>query len=584
MSSLFVHSLLKKISYLPSLVKFTISVCPIYLLCPVLALLSAAFEIIAMLSLPLISGLTFHEELDTTNLIFRGFHFFNFEVSLLSILQFFLIMLFLRFSLYLLFIILAQSVSKKMLYHLHTKSLNNIVSHFSLSKIYKNSIGYYITLLGDESSRASVVLFELNIAFASGIMALLYYMSLLYLNIWVGLSLFIFFAGLAISTRNSFSFLYELGKKRLYGSQITNSLYMDMLNGVRTMRAFMLEKFFMDLYRLELRKYTRILLKTEVAPFILKFIPLLFLLIIANIFLGYAQSTNFFTHHPMNITLFITTLFFLFRFFPVAGQAFHFFLKVLSDSTGGQDILSLSSACHTPIEAKNPMIDTINSLSLQSISYQYQAGDKPIFHQINLKFVRGKTYAITGESGCGKSTLLNLLCGLEEPVSGRILVNDQPLTNSQLIYLRRKILLIDQQTVIFNDSIEKNILLDQPGTAESFNFSTILSNLNSFIETLPKKEKTLIDYNGANLSGGQKQRIGIARALVRSPEILLLDEGTSALDKENRDLVIQNLITLFREKILIVVTHDKEVSRKMDVIIHIDKDKIQIFDNPLVGT
>ena len=166
-----------------------------------------------------------------------------------------------------------------------------------------------------------------------------------------------------------------------------------------------------------------------------------------------------------------------------------------------------------------------------------------------------------GKSGSGKSTLINIICGFLIPQKGKILIDQNLMSENNLFYWQKNISIVDQQTFLFNDSIENNITLVSSGeliNQDRLNDAINKSQLNEFISGLEQGVKTIINQDSTNLSGGEKQRLSIARALYRNRKILILDEPTSALDKENSQKVI-NIIKNLENITTIIITHDKEI-------------------------
>jgi ABC-type bacteriocin/lantibiotic exporter with double-glycine peptidase domain len=129
---------------------------------------------------------------------------------------------------------------------------------------------------------------------------------------------------------------------------------------------------------------------------------------------------------------------------------------------------------------------------------------------------------------------------------------------------RKRVVLVEQQSRIFNDTVRNNIVFGLEAPASRLREALELSGFDQVLSQMPDGLETMLDYQGTNLSGGQRQRLGIARALLRNPDVLVLDESTSALDGATRDVILSNILRHFRNGIVIVVTHDPFVMAKMD--------------------
>jgi subfamily B ATP-binding cassette protein MsbA len=168
----------------------------------------------------------------------------------------------------------------------------------------------------------------------------------------------------------------------------------------------------------------------------------------------------------------------------------------------------------------------------------------------------GEAVAIVGKSGAGKSTLVNLLLRFYEPTSGKILIDEYPITAWKLSSLREKIAVVSQDPILFSNSIRDNIAYGKPNASDAEIIEVAkAANAHDFIVALPNGYNTQIGERGAKLSTGQRQRISIARALLKNPSILILDEATSNVDSHSEALIQDALKRLVIGKTTIVVAH-----------------------------
>ena len=182
--------------------------------------------------------------------------------------------------------------------------------------------------------------------------------------------------------------------------------------------------------------------------------------------------------------------------------------------------------------------------------------------------------ALVGHSGSGKSTILNLIPRFYQANKGEITIDNQPINSITIESLRDKISLVSQETTLFDDTILNNIkYANEKATHEEIYEVAKLSNAHEFINKLPNKYDTLIGENGLRLSGGEKQRISIARAMIKSP-IILLDEATSSLDSETEAKIQEALNTLTRNKTTIVIAHRLSTVLNSNNIYLVDSGKI----------
>ena len=204
----------------------------------------------------------------------------------------------------------------------------------------------------------------------------------------------------------------------------------------------------------------------------------------------------------------------------------------------------------------------LHSQSLENISFNYPSRpESKIFDNFNLKIKQGETVVLKGPSGAGKSTLLKILMGFYQPTNGQLLINNQPINNDNYSVLRDHISYVEQEPVLFSTSIFENLSLVVPDKPEDLVETLIIeackkANAHEFIMALPEQYQTQVGDRGTQLSGGQKQRLAIARALLKQSEILILDEYTSALDKDNSDSLQKVVNKNFSEKTVIIVSHN----------------------------
>lgn len=213
----------------------------------------------------------------------------------------------------------------------------------------------------------------------------------------------------------------------------------------------------------------------------------------------------------------------------------------------------------SPPETGSAAAPVKNAITVEHLSFQY--GEKPILQNLSLKFQKGGKYALTGPSGCGKSTLLKLLLGWLPDYEGDIRFDGRNARDFTPEQLQRQMSYIEQNVFLFNSSIRDNITLGEKFTDEQMEKALKDSALIDDLAAMPEGLDTVAGEEGGNLSGGQKQRVAIARALIHERSILLVDEGTSALDQQNADIVEKSLLSN-PGLTLILVSHHLTPERK----------------------
>ncbi len=212
-------------------------------------------------------------------------------------------------------------------------------------------------------------------------------------------------------------------------------------------------------------------------------------------------------------------------------------------------------------------------VEFRNVNFTYD--DKPVLCDVNFCVEPGETIAVVGPSGAGKSTLLNLVARFFDPGTGEIIVDGVDIRKMAIQSLRKNISIVSQDVFLFSATIEENIVL---GMDVLKNTDIIMAAKDAcaheFIEKLPQQYNTEIGERGATLSGGERQRLAIARAVVRAPDILILDEATSQLDSELEKNILLNLKTRMKGKTLFIITHNLPAVANAGRIIVVDKGTI----------
>ena len=207
-------------------------------------------------------------------------------------------------------------------------------------------------------------------------------------------------------------------------------------------------------------------------------------------------------------------------------------------------------------EPNSIKIEKFNSeIRFNEIQFKYN-NERTILNGINTKIKKGETTAIIGKSGSGKSTFLDLIPRFYDVTNGEILIDNINIKKYKLKDLRNLFGVVTQNVILFNDTIKNNILYgNKNATNEEILNAIESSNLNGLIEKLPKGLNTIIGENGVKLSGGEKQRVSIARAIIKNPEILILDEATSSLDSDSEKKVHKAIDNIIKNRTVIIIAH-----------------------------
>ncbi len=461
---------------------------------------------------------------------------------------------------------LTSRISRDVAYKISAGAFRRFIVETSLLEIQRHKIGHFIAIAGDEAMRAGQIFlyFSQMLVSALAVAVTIAAMIVFSVNLAIGVTVFVLITGLTIlqSTRR----VYRLGAVVKSESRVATSTFLDGLNGLRSVRSIGGEDYVVDQYTDQIIKYNDTLFKVDFTTHAQKILPLMILLVLVLAVIVFLPSSSL-LHFDMASTL--AAMILLMRFFPAAGASLSNGMKMLSDLRAAHDVVSVVS---TPgaraSEGRASFKQKIREIELVDLSYRYEPGAACVLEGLSYIFRAGSSYAICGPSGSGKSTLVDLVLGLIPSGSANVRINGMPLEQLNQDF-RKRVVLVEQQSRIFNDTVRNNIVFGLAASENEIQRAVRLAGFDSVVSALPNGLDTMLDYQGTNLSGGQRQRLGIARALLRDPDVLVLDESTSALDAPTRDLVLDNILEHFRDRILMVVTHDPAVISRMQQTLHL---------------
>jgi len=236
------------------------------------------------------------------------------------------------------------------------------------------------------------------------------------------------------------------------------------------------------------------------------------------------------------------------------------------------DILKEQPSIAAPPDALS-LGEVSGELEFRGVSVDYGSG--PVLNGVNLHIPAGTTLAVVGHTGSGKSTLVNLLPRLFDPTGGAILLDGKDLRRLDPAELRRHIGFVPQETFLFSATVAGNIAFGVDGaTPEQIRRAAEMAGLSGDIEGFPMGYETLVGERGITLSGGQKQRTAIARALLRDPRILILDDALSAVDTQTEEQILTHLAGMMRGRTVILISHRVSTVRQADLIVVLERGRI----------
>jgi len=246
------------------------------------------------------------------------------------------------------------------------------------------------------------------------------------------------------------------------------------------------------------------------------------------------------------------------------------------------DFKNNSQSKKISINKKDSPLIFNKEIKLKNISFSYSLRKEFSLSKISIDIKKGDFVGIIGQTGSGKSTLINLLIGLLEPNGGEVMVDNLNI-KSNLSGWHKKIGYVPQSVYLIDDTIRKNIafgLQEKNINDDLIQKAIEKANLKIFLSSLKDGVETVVGEKGIRISGGQQQRIGIARALYRDPEILILDEATSSLDQATEKKIMESVNSLKKNKTIIVITHRLITVQNCDKIFMLDKGKIAKQGSP----
>ena len=548
--------------YAARLVAFALRVNSWLYVAVILSLVSVMIEIIAMSSLLPLSTLAFEGQVAESNPFVRALRTAGMEPTFRGLGFLFLALFAIRLATQL----MAQGVSawcgRRLLAQLATRAFGGVVHAVPLAETERRSIGYFMSLSGDEAFRSSMVVMAIVQLLATSTLAALYLAAIAWQVPRIAFGVVGFLAVTAVVMTGTFRRSRELGNIQIEQSRKAGSVFLDALNNLRTVRALQAERFVTGAYSDGMVRYVRTLFNIDFLNLLARILPALLLVGIAAIVLALSPEVAGFDA-PRVLTLVVLLL----RFFPLVGQAVQIMLKLVADTKAAQDIVgAIGTMAASPTVVAFP--DPIRAIRVRHLHFSHATGAGRSI-ALDAEFRAGHAYALVGPSGSGKSTIFDLLLGLRELQGGVIEINGRALSAAELAGCRSRMVLVSQHAVVFNDSVASNVTFGADVDARCYADAVRLAALDEVLAALPDGHDTQLAYQGSNLSGGQRQRLGLARGLARNPDVLLLDEPTTGLDRDTRDLVVERILSAYRGRIVIWATHDPELIDKFDEVVSV---------------
>ena len=237
-------------------------------------------------------------------------------------------------------------------------------------------------------------------------------------------------------------------------------------------------------------------------------------------------------------------------------------------------IMSIEPAIRDTSETRG--IDDIEgAIEFRDLTFAYQGASEPALKEINLRIEPGQTVAFVGSVGSGKSTLMNLVARMLDSAPGQVLIDGHPIREIPLDVLRAAIGYVPQETFLFSETLAENIAfgVEKVG-ADQIELAASEAGIAEDISEFPQRYETFVGERGITLSGGQKQRTAIARALIRRPRILILDDALSSVDTYTEEKILGHLRRIMRDRTSLIVSHRVSTVKDADLIVVLEDGRI----------
>jgi ABC-type multidrug transport system fused ATPase/permease subunit len=379
---------------------------------------------------------------------------------------------------------------------------------------------------------------------------------------------------IAIITRFFGSYIRQLSKDAQNKVAESNTIVEETLQAIANVKAFANESFEIFRYRKKTDEVVDVALKG--AKWRGLFVSFIFFALFGSV-VGVIWYGVYLVNQGEGMTsgdLFKFVLYTVFIAGSISGMAdlYSQLQKAIGATENLMDILDENPEVISD-DSERPSTRLDGEVVFKDVSFSYPTRkDVTVLRNISFIVTKGEKIALVGPSGAGKSTIAGLLLRFYKPDSGQILIDNKDILDYNLTGLRNNMAIVPQEVLLFGGSIRENIEYGKPGATEDETLKAAeKANALEFINSFPEKLETIVGDRGIQLSGGQRQRIAIARAILKDPSILILDEATSSLDSESERLVQEALVKLMQGRTSIIIAHRLSTIRNADKIIVIDR-------------
>jgi len=465
---------------------------------------------------------------------------------------------------------LRNGILKDLREKLYEKSIKQSISFYSKKK--KGDILSRITSDVLEIQNSFLSILELLIREPLTILFTLIIMFSINIKLTFFVIIFIPVSGLIISWIGKALKKFSLNVQKEQGEFL--SILEETLTGLNIIKIFNAEESFIKKFNNSLNNFfkfsNKLLNRQNIASPVSEFLGI----VVIGCLLWYGGKMVL-IDDSLNATTFISFMALAYNILTPAKSLSKSFYSLKKGDAAAERVIEI-------LESKNAIEDTpystkINEfkseIKFKNIDFSYSRNF--YLKEFSLEIKKGESIALVGSSGSGKTTLVNLINRFYDTDSGKILIDNIEIKKIKLKSLRSLIGMVTQESILFNDTIKNNILIGDPAASEETIIKAAkIANAHEFIDSLPEKYLTNIGDGGNKLSGGQKQRLAIARAIIKNPPILILDEATSSLDSESEKSVQVALKNVMKNRTSIIIAHRLSTISNVDKIIVMEKGEI----------
>lgn len=454
------------------------------------------------------------------------------------------------------------------------KSVFERIEKFSLTNIKKYETGELISRLTSDVQKLSEVFSWGVIDACHSIIVLLISISImLYLSYTLTLMLFLILPAIYIVTvifqKNILKFQRKV---RDYNSKIIRS-YTESLSYIKTIKALGIE----DKKKKEFKAYNEKYRKYNLLSILISAIFVPTVMFVASIGVGFAFNFSSISvmRNVMTYGAFLSFLTYSFQIFEPFKMLAQIFTDLKSAQASAERVFQILYEEDEILEEEESDLDFEGNIKFENVSFHYFDDDKLILKDFNFEIKNGESVAFIGSTGSGKSTIVNLICKFYNPTSGDIYLDGINYRNIDKTCLYNNLGYVLQQPQLFSISIKENIKFGNENAMDEEILKVCnLLGIDEFISKLPNGIDTVIGEMGYNISGGQKQLISFARALIKNPKLLVLDEATSSIDTETEKIIQNKMKDILKGKTSIIVAHRLSTIKHCDKIVLIENGNI----------